>query len=133
MKALATHICIASISLLVAIGLLSGCGTLFKTTATVAITAERASDAWLDYVVVAKRQPGADVASLNTQDARVADMWAKYQRAMDAVYFARKSYVAGTDTPEKLKATVDAAARASGEFVQLVIALLPTEKAKALK
>lgn len=127
MKTLLTLICVAVVSLF------AGCGTLFKSTATVAITAERASEAWLNYYVVAKRQPGADVASLNVQDARIARAWGTYQKAMDAVYFARKAYVAGTDTPEKLKATVDAAAIASADFVHLVVALLPAEKAKALK
>lgn len=117
--------------LLLAIGtqLFIGCGTpAFKTAGTIVVTADHASDAWLDYWATARKLPGADLAELDRKDADVKRAYVAYQAAMETVYWSRK-----TGTAADLEAASVAAGRAGQAVVNLVLQFLPVTEAQKLK
>ena len=116
------------LALLLSLVAVTGCQNLYKTTATVAVTAERASDGWLDYYVWAKKQPGADLAKLEAQDARVAAAWRDYQNAMETVYVVRKAVAQGVLPGNSIEEHIQAASVAANALVQLVFQFLPPDK-----
>jgi hypothetical protein len=109
--------------------LLCGCTTsAYKAAGVVVITADRASDGWLDYYVRAKRLPGADPLKLNKQNVEVRQAYEKYQAAMETLYHARK-----IGTAQGIEAASLAASNASIAVVNLVFKFLPQAEASQLK
>jgi len=115
--------------------LLSGCSgpAGYKAAAVTVTTAEHASDAWLDYYVVAKKLPGADLNKLAVQNSQAEKAWKDYQLAMESVYSTRLAVASGTKTDADLAATLKASQDAAGAVVRLVLNLLPPERATKLK
>jgi len=122
--------------------LLAGCGgpgssnraaVTYKVAAATVVTAEQASDAWLDYYVTARKLPGADLNKLDSQDRSAANAWAVYQNAMETVYQTRKAVAAGTETPEQLERVLAASRDAAQAVVRIVLVFLPPERANKLK
>lgn len=111
--------------------LLTGCATsdpVYKPAAVAVVTAERASDAWLDYYVWAKRQPGADLNKLETQNNRARGAWETYQVAMETVYTTRKLVREGILTGDSLEQNIRAAGLAAQAVVTIVLELLPASE-----
>lgn len=106
----------------------AGCVTAYKTTGAIVVTADHATDAWLDYWVWAKAQPGADLAKLNQQDASVQRAYEQYQAAMEVVYRIHQS----ASQPD-LTAALNASTQAAQAVVNLVLQFLPANRAAQLQ
>lgn len=107
----------------------TGCGTpAFKVAGTLVVTADHASDAWLDYWATARKLPGANLAELDRQDSEVKRAYIAYQQAMETVYWSRK-----TGTAADLEAASRAAGLAGQAVVRIVFQFLPVEQQAKLK
>jgi len=108
----------------------SGCTTptAYKSAAVSVVTAERASDAWLDYYVWARVQPGANTARLSEQNAKAARLWADYQRSMDTLYAIRLAYQQGMADGATLESKILAASNAANAVVALIFEMLPPDR-----
>ncbi len=117
------------LSIICIVTILCGCTTTaYKTAGVVVITADRASDAWLDYYVRARRTPGVDLPKLIAQNLEVKLAYEKYQAAMETLYYARK-----VGTASGIEAASLAASNATAAVVNLVFRLLPAAEATNLK
>lgn len=117
-----------------ALPMFTGCGTTsYKAAAVSTVTAEHASDAWLDYYVAAKKLPGADLVGLAAQDFEAEKAWRAYQDAMETVYHTRLAVKAGQAEPADLDKVLIASQSAAQAVVRIVLRLLPPERAAKLK
>lgn len=109
--------------------LFCGCATgSYQAAGVVVITADRATDGWLDYYVRAKQLPGADPLKLNKQNVEVRQAYEKYQQAMEALYHARK-----IGTAQGIEAASLAASQTAIAVVNLIFKLLPEVESNKLK
>ena len=130
-------VAITRVSVALLLGLLIGqavvgCASPYKAAGVVVVTVDRAADAWCDYVVATKALPGYDAEKLEKQEREVRRVYAQYQAAMDAVYFARLAANAN-QTGAGLDSVLASSRQASDALVRLIVSFLPSERVATLK
>jgi len=111
-----------------------GCQSAYKPFAATVLTADRAFDGWADYVVWQRKQPGYDAAALADKETKVRVVYSQWQSANEAVYKAQQEYAVGTAAGKtNYQNALSAAAAASGNLIDLILSLVPPDRAAKLK